>query len=199
MTEYNDRKMNTSEIRPNTAELEFLNLSYSRFYALYEEIMSDNFYKKNKKYRFYKIKDVFLVYSELLNYKPLKWVLKSIKQTRPPMESKIAKDLFKFIRNIVIHFPFFDSWSEIWINKNIVNWIKEGQSIDKFLNTYTGHKQIKYRMWNPDKKKMTYLDINFPSVYSEEKIYLKNILTEKDGILFAVNMMKNVLDTQLIK
>ena len=186
-------------LKPNKAEREFLNLSYSRFYDLYKEIMSDNFYRKNKKYRFYKIKDIFLVYSELLNYEPLKWVIENIKAKRPPMEAEIAKDLLKFIRNIIIHFPFFNSWDEVWINKDIVNWIKEGQSVDKFLNTYTGHEQIKYRMWNPDKKKMIYLDINFPTAYSDEKIFLKNILTEQNGVLFAINMMKNIIDTQLIK
>ena len=63
------------EIRPNNAEKEFLILAYNRFYDLVDEIMDDSFWEKDAKYRFSRIKDIFCVYSELLNYEPIKWVI----------------------------------------------------------------------------------------------------------------------------
>lgn len=187
-------------IRPNKAELEFLSLSYNRFYDIFEAVMEDSFWEKDKWYRFSKVKDGFAVYSELLNYEPIKWMLERMKKYRPPMEAEIGSELFKFIRNVIIHFPFFDSWDDIWINQSIINWHREGQSIDKFIKKYRGHKTIKYRFWEADKKKMTYLSITFPKQYEENtKIYLKDFLTEKEGIKFSFLLMRQIIDTQVEK
>jgi len=113
-------------IRPTEAEIAFLNLSYNRFYTIFEEVMNDNFWNKDEWYRFSKLKDVFTVYTELLNYEPIKWVIEHIKKSRPPMEAEIGSELFKFIRNIIVHFPFFESWDSVWINKIVINWDKQG-------------------------------------------------------------------------
>ena len=190
----------TEKIRPNKAEKEFLTLAYNRFYDIFEEIMDDSFWNKEEWYRFSKVKDGFAVYSELLNYPPIKWVIECIKKVRPPMEAEIGSELFKFIRNIIVHFSFFESWNEVWINKSIINWHKEGQSIDKFLNKYKGKDTVKYRFWEAQKKRMTYLSINFPKKYEEDtKIYLKEILSEKEGVKFSFILMKQILDSQVEK
>lgn len=186
-------------LRPNKAEKEFLTLAYNRFYDLFEEIISDSFWGKDKYYRFSKIKDVFAIYVELLNYEPIKWIIDWMKKGgRPPVEGEIGSDLFKFIRNIILHFPYFDSWDSVWVSKSIVNWSKKDQSIDKFFEKYAGQKEIKYRFWENDKKRMTYLIIKFPPKYDEiVKIFLKDIISEKDGVKFSIILMKRILDTQV--
>lgn len=187
-----------SIIKPNQSELNFLNLAYNRFYDLEEEILDDNFWTVESKYRLSRIKEIFAVYTELLNYKPIEWVIAEIKEKRPPMESEIAGKLFKFIRNMILHFPFFDSWDDVWFNEELINWKGKQESIHNFLSKYHSSSEVKYRFWENDKKLMTYLTINFPSNYlNNEKIYLKNIMLEKDGVKFAVIMMKQVLDTQV--
>jgi len=187
-----------NELRPNKAELEFLILAYNRFYDIFEEIMDDSFWEKDSWYRFSKTKEGFTVYSELMNYEPIKWVIEHIKKVRPPMEAEIGSELFKVIRNIINHFPFFNSWDDVWINKSIVNWYKEGQSIDQFIEKYKSKDVVKYRFWEAEKKKMTYLSINFPKNYdSNTKIFLKDILSEKEGIKFSFILMKQILDTQV--
>lgn len=188
------------ELRLNKAELEFLSLAYDKFYDIHEEVLSDAFWTRDDYYRFSRIKDGFSIYSELLSYEPIRWVLDDLKKSRPPMEAEIASDLFKFIRNVILHFPYFNSWSEVWISRSVVNWNSEGRSIDKFLSGYVGRQQVKYRFWEADKRLMTYLTVNFPANYSDEaKIFLKDILSEKDGIKFSYIMMKKVLDTQVEK
>ncbi len=185
-------------MRPNQAEIQFLTLAYNRFYDIFEEVMDDTFWEKDSWYRFSKVKDGFGVYSELLNYEPLRWVLEDLKISRPPMEAEIAKELFKFIRNIIIHFPFFDCWEDVWINQSLINWHKEGQFIDKFIKTYVGTETVKYRFWEDHKKKMTYLSINFPEHYEDDtRIYLKDILSEKEGVKFSFILMRQVVNTQV--
>jgi len=185
-------------LRPNSSEVQFLTLAYNRFYDLYEEVMNDNFWDKSDWERFSKIKQAYSIYAELLNYEPIKWVIEKLKTERPPMESEIGSELFKFVRNVVSHFPFFTKWDDVWISKPIVNWYKDGQTIDKFLKKYLGKAEVKYRFWEADKKLMTYLTISFPKEYSEEsKIYLKDIITEKEGVKFSFILMRQIINTQV--
>jgi len=117
---------------------------------------------------------------------------------RPPMEGEIGELLFKFIRNILIHFPFFFFFYDVWITKEIINWSREKQTIDKFLEKNKGKEQVKYRFWEESKKQMTYLNINFPSEYTKtKKIFLKNIISEKDGVKFSYILMKIIMNSQV--
>ncbi|MBD3262661.1 MAG: hypothetical protein GF334_13495, partial [Candidatus Altiarchaeales archaeon] len=125
-----------NELRPNAAEKDFLRIAYNRFYDIFEESIEDSFWSEDAWYRLSKIKDAFGIYSELLNYEPIKVAIEHIRDSRPPMEAEIGSELFKCIRNVMIHMPFFDRWDDIWITKNIINWYKEGQSIDRFLKKY---------------------------------------------------------------
>jgi hypothetical protein len=187
-----------NEIRPTEAEKKLLTLAYNKFYDIFEEIFTDSFWEKDDYYRFSKTKDAFSIYTELLDYPPIKWVIEYLKKKRPPMEAEIASELFAFVRNILVHFPFFQSWGEVWIDKGIVNWYREGQSIDKFLDKYEKHELVKYRFWEAAKKKMTYITMSFPEGYTKgSKIFLKDILSEKDGVKFSLILMRKVIDTQI--
>ena len=61
------------------------------------------------------------MYSELLNYEPIGWVLENMKSSRPPIEAEIGRELFKFIRNVIVHFPFFDRWDDVWVERAILH------------------------------------------------------------------------------
>lgn len=185
-------------MRPSAKEIEFLNMAYNSFYDIFEEAFKEEFWDQDPQYRFFKIKKAFEIYAELLNYEPIKWVIDIIKVKRPPNEAEIGSDLFKCIRNILSHFPFFDSWDDAWVSKNTINWNREGQTIDRFFNKYAGKEDVKYRFWDAKKQEMTYLTIGFPKKYDEDtKIYLRDILSEKDGIRFSFILMRKILDTQV--
>lgn len=180
-----------------TEEL-FLNLAYNKFYDISDEIFSADFWNESATYRLGRITQVFSIYAEILNHKPMKEVLESISKNRPPMEAEISGPLFKFIRNVLAHFSFFDSWDDIWISKQLINWFKSDQSIDKFLEKYKGRDQIKYRYKSNYTSDFTYVSINFPRQYNFSKIYLKDIIKENEGIKFAITMMLRVLNTQVL-
>ncbi len=192
-----DVKSKGMELRPTKAEELFLGLAYNRFYDLFDEVMKDDFWHKEPWYRFSKVSQAFAIYAELLMYEPFAHILKAMKKQRPPMEAEIGGPLFKFVRNILAHFPLFESWDEVWISKELVNWQKDGLTIDRFLHKFSGHEEVKYRFWEADKKQMTYVSIRFPEVSDSNKIYLKNIISEKDGVKFSFIMMRNVLKTQV--
>lgn len=185
-----------NQIHPTITEKEFLELAYNRFYNLFDEIMEDSFWNEKASYRLYRLKEIFSVYFELLKYQPIQWVIEN--ESRPNF-SKVGRDLMKFVRNVLFHFPFFDYWDDIWVKKSIVNLFStKPQFIDKFLTSYEGHEEFKYRFWEGKYKKMTYIKVKFPKDYSlDNKIFLKDIISEKDGVKFSLIFMENILKTQL--
>jgi len=187
---------------PNEKELEVLTLFYNRFYDLYDEITNDNFQQEDAQLRFFKLREAFSIYKELLSYEPIKDYIKWMKKGgRPPLEGVIADGLFSFIRNLLLHFPVFKTWDEVFINKNLATWSKVGQ-IDKFLQKSTqikidGKGTLHYRIWETKKEKMTYFTINFPEKYDEQNIYLKDIISEEVGMKFCMALMREILDTHV--
>lgn len=189
----------TEEPRPNESEKEFLNLAYNEFYNLFEEIISDDFNKLDSKLRLLKISKIFAVYTEIIRYEPIKMHIKNMKFVRPPFESELAGDFLRFIRNVFSHFSLFEKWEDIYLTKNLINWtFSKNSSIDRFLKKYTGRNDVGYRFWDSNNKKMTYVKINFPNKYENDiKIYLKDIISELEGIRFCVVLMNLILETQL--
>src|SRR5689334_2178797 len=112
--------------RPTPAEQKFLSLAYNKFYDIFEIAFDDSFWDKSSKDRFNYIRQSFLIYGEILNYEAIQGYINHLKTARPPMEAEIGENLFKVIRNIIAHFPYFDSWDEVWFNKPIINWYKKG-------------------------------------------------------------------------
>ncbi len=143
--------MNDKNIKPNEKEKIALNLFYNRFYDLYEELSHNNFFQNESSYRFYKIREIFSIYNELLGYEPIKYYIKVIKKTRPPLEGIIVNDLFSFVRNLLLHFPLFNNWDDVYITQNLATWNKAGR-IHSFLKKSSkikidGKGTIKYRIW----------------------------------------------------
>ncbi|MFN8431725.1 MAG: hypothetical protein U0V04_17220 [Spirosomataceae bacterium] len=181
----------------SVAEELFLNLGYNKFFDICSEVYTQEFWEQSPNYRLSKIHQAFSIYSELLNHEPFKGVLSWLSKYRPPMESEISGPLFKFIRNVFAHFPFYDTWDEIWISKDLVNWRYPNQSIDKFLMKFTGKPVVEYRFKEKSKTGFTYVTINFPKTYDNEKIFLKDMIKEEEGVKFALVMMIRVLNTQI--
>lgn len=182
----------------NSKEYEFLNLATNRFMALYEEINNCSFMDLNSETRLHKIKEFFSVYTEMLSYPPIKEHIAFIEKSRPPMESVIVNELVKFIRNVLAHFPFFATWDEIYISKQLINWACEGRSIDKFLEKYQGHEDILYTFKVNSTGEWRYPTIKFPQIYNDDKIFLKDIINERDGILLCAVLMFKVVSSQIV-
>lgn len=177
-------------------EIEFLNLSFNRFLDLFSEIMPDGFWEKLPYHRFSKTKDLFAVYCEILKYPPVQWVIDANPRPNYP---DIDRDLFKLIRHILMHFPFFEQWDDVWITHSIVNlYSTRPQFIDKFLSENEGKDELKYRFWEEEQKRMTYISVTFPKDYTTGgKVFLRNIIPEKDGVKFSAIFMWNILKVQI--
>lgn len=185
------------ELKPNNSEELFLNLAYKRFDELFDEIMDDQFWQKDSSYRFSKVSNLFAVYSELLNYEPISFVIEQAMTRRPPIESKIIGAMFRFVRNIFVHLPVFNSWDDVWVSKELVSWSQSSSHINYFLERYSGHAEVACRFWDRDEKVLTHLFIRLPEKYGDNKIYLKDMMSEKDGVRFSVTKMWQILNSHV--
>ena len=184
---------------PSRQEITFLNPAYNFIYNIFEEVEKDDFWNKDPYYRFSKTRDALLTYSELLEYEPIRRIIEVIRKIRPPIEAELSREFLMFMRNLLIHFPFFNKWDEVEFSRTIINWSKQRKSIDQFLNKYSGTQEIKYRTWNPAKKEMTYVSIKFPQLYvNDEVIRLNQIIDEKGGVRAVMSLMKSILNSQII-
>lgn len=182
------------DIHPTKAEVRVLEIGYNRFLDLYEEIMHENFRKKRPSTRLAKVKDLCSIYSELIKYAPLEFLLENAER---PNYKLIGKELINFLRNLLLHFPYYESWSQIGFDKALITTMEASGSIDKFL-TRKHPEELKYRFWEPAKKRMTYIEVHLNTAYSEGKfVWLEEMVSERDGVRFLAIFMKDVLMTQV--
>jgi len=183
-------------VHPTRDEVEFLTLSFNRFLDLFQEIMTDEFWGKADYVRFSKTRDLFVVYCEILKYPPMQWAIEANKR---PSHSNVGKDLFRFVRHILIHFPFFERWDDVWIKQSLVNlYSSRPQFIHKFLTEHEGKEQLKYRYWEEKPKRMTYISVSLPNDYTTgKKVFLRDIITEKEGVKFCAIFMWNIMKIQV--
>jgi hypothetical protein len=163
------------DLKPNPAEQVFLSRGYNRFLDLYKEIEGKPFWEQTPLHRFHRIRDIFAVYTELIQYEAIEHIL-DLKKASRPVEHDLGERLFSFVRHLLAHFPLFDSWDTVSIDQQLATWERKGQ-IHKFLTEFEGKPQVKYRFYDSAAKEMIYVTINFPINYTQNRpIALNSIL-----------------------
>lgn len=187
----------TNRNYPNQQEEEFLNIAVNKFLDISEELLSER--NLNPELRFALSVKMMSIYTEVLNYVPIKKYLEYIEDNRPPGEPTAYKYL-EIIRHILLHFNFYSTWDEVCFSKSLITWTGKHSSIDKFLTEYDNHESYKWRIWDNKNKKMTYgYQFNFPKGYSDGKtIYLKDLIDEDKGIKFSVYLIRQMLYSQIV-
>lgn len=191
------------EIRAaNLIELQFNILANDKLQEISKEIKSEEFWEMSPEDRFYRYNKMYSLFTELTNYHSFKVFIKNEIETSDVDEIKIQGKFYKFIRHLFAHFPYFDKWDDVWISKELISWDqnRERQFIHTFLTEFVGHKPMNFRFKSDSNHEFANVTLNFPQSFNEtEKIYLKDIVTEKEGVLFsrvAMNTMLKGLNNQ---
>lgn len=190
---------------PNSTEIKFLEICYKRFFDLFIILNQKDFFGLDPSVRLCRFKEIFSAYDELKKYRPIKSHIsylasKSKKKTNKDKVENEVEQLFSFTRHILSHFPLFDSWDEIYINYNIVNWAEPGQFIDTFLTGHKGKKDCVFQyvdFLNPIEKPPIKLQISFPRYLIGRDIFLKDFISEKTVVEFSKNYMLERIISQI--
>lgn len=185
----------------NESERQFLVIAYDRLKTIHKEICfkKSEFWQKESYYRFSRIKEAFALFAEISSHRSVKTFVNVLDIYHEKfLFPFLTNEVFRFIRNVISHFPLYDSWDEVWISKSLINWNKSGQSIDRFLKMNVGKEPIGYAYKDGTEDKNTFptlVDFNFPKTYDDNtKIYLKDMIPEKDGIIFSIIIMVQIIE-----
>lgn len=183
--------------KPSKKELIFLNLAYNRFFDLYKKF--ENYSNPlSSEEKFSLLKNILQIYSECLKYEPIKYYLKFLAEKRPLGDTTSLK-YFEVIRHILVHFPFFNKWDDVYFTQELIIWNGNHSKINSFFLDNEGKEEFKWRVWDENEKMMKYgYVIKFPNNYSKNsKIYIKDLIDEVKGIEISLLMIKRVLESQV--
>ena len=125
--------------------------------------------------------------TELLSNKETKQIFieKSNESTVNGENNDVKIEFFEAIRNILIHFPFFKSWNEVFICKEMLKWNREKDGeIIKFFNK-NKNKNIKYTIFTKQDgqwKEKHIVNVYIPELPDSERLYIKDVICLEDVI-----------------
>ena len=141
----------------------------------------------NDNEKFEVIKQLASLVSELLDKEGIKNKLIELANTSTVNgeDNEIKIETFDLIRNILIHFPIFETWDEICISKKLLKWNtdKSGQIIKYFEKNC--NKTFKYRIFLNENDKWVErhtIAVTIPELKDDNTIYLKDILSLDNAI-----------------
>lgn len=139
---------------------------------------------------FKSVKHVSALVSELLSNSDTKAAFEKAasKSKVNGKNNEIWLECFEVIRNILVHFPWFNSWDDIYITRSLLNWNNNSgkkQHIEKFFDKYA-NKTLEYTIyyynglkWVPGHKSI----LKVPQLCAYKKMYLKDIISMKDYVM----------------
>jgi hypothetical protein len=182
---------------PNSAEEDFLNRAYPAFYDAKDRLESDT--DLSAEQRLASVTQILALYTELLAYKPIQLFVDEINRSRPPGEAT-AYQYFEMIRHILVHFPFYKTWSDVVFDRTLITWQGRHKKIDNFMCRMDGHEPYKWRIWDHTTKTMTYgYELRFPQTYKAGgDIYLQDLVSEDEGIQFCLLLIDRAFKSQVV-
>lgn len=154
------------------------------------------------KYSFETIKTLTTLIDELLSDSIVKkeYVDKLSKSNESENAKNIEEKLetFQMIRNLIIHFPFFKSWDDIYINYSILNWnnpTSRIKSIQKYFDDNKGKRMIYkvYTRLGDNWRHEHTIDFIVPALYKNKKVYLKDIISA-DDMFWTFSLIDSLLE-----
>jgi len=174
----------------NSHQIRFIKMAYQRIF----------FIEKNLDYeitpphiRLLYLKELFTIFEELHKIKFArsnegKMSLQT-KQTLDEMKLIVA-----FIRNVVSHFPLFNTWDDIWISQDFS--VKMGGTergkIFKFLKHNEQRIPIAVQVIYKNNS-VRQANFNYPQHLEQHQVvYLKDIISEEDGAIIVLAIMSEI-------
>ncbi|MDQ0966876.1 hypothetical protein QFZ20_002279 [Flavobacterium sp. W4I14] len=183
-------KLKTIDGFPTSDQEEFLQLGLKRYKELSKELLNNKDLSEEKK--FFYIKELVSVYSEMEAYPPLKNLLKDSPTNNPVLT---FQPLFKAVRHVLAHFPFFSRWDDFYFNQDMVNCMNSpGKTIHKYFLAAEKHPEFFFRFKAMDNGEELNGKIMAPVGY-DTNIKLTDILSLDDAISLIIGYSHMILST----
>jgi len=175
-------------------QIDYINRLYYRIPIIDNEIGA-RFITSEMRLLWYK--EMLAVFNEFNKIEPLKAEFEDFDDN-----VKNMMNLVDFIRNVLLHFPYFSTWNDVFITKDIAKsqiLPSKGGQIMKFLNTAADKKSFFLRMKYFDDDKRREARILFPIVESDDQeVWLKDIINETNGIICVLAVMNSITNKIMV-
>jgi hypothetical protein len=174
----------------NAEQIKFIEMAYARISDIEDQLDMD---LTPPEIRLYYLKDLFTIFNELLKIKEIKRLDKTDDLTRRRLTELIHT--VDFIRNILLHFPLFKTWDDIYISREFNSGMggSKGGRIHKFLHPETPMESLAFKLTMEKNMGEREFTIRFPDQLAlEGNIYIKDILTEKEGAISIITVMNHI-------
>ncbi|GGH16804.1 hypothetical protein [Mucilaginibacter phyllosphaerae] len=183
-------------------QIEYLTTCIGRFKKLGQIIFNEPFLEYHPNVRFSTIKDLYSIYNEI--YSANFFEENHGSDLRLIEFGEFQKELVKMIRNVLLHFPFFDNWNEVWIKRSLVTLTltpkRDGTysgAIEKFFLNYS-EKKYAVRLTEYGGNQITTCLIIPKGYENNDKIYLKDIIEERYVGMLSVGFMRILINNFLL-
>lgn len=150
--------------------------------------------------KFSLLKELSLLITELLSMEETKKKFIALANSSKVKENSENNDIkfktFEIIRHIVIHFPFFEKWDDVFITNALLNWNdKENQSIQKFFRRNID-KEITYMIYTKpfDKWEPTHpVTMKVLPINDDNPVFMRDMISE-DDVIWTFGLIDHYLD-----
>lgn len=129
------------------------------------------------------IKELSLLVSEMLTDKKIKdeYINRLMNSSYNSQDLEIKLETFTMFRNLLVHFPFFEKWEEVYVSENLLLWNKKKSRILEYFKKYES-KEINYKIFMRQYGEWSLVhEVKFtvPRI-TNNKIYLKEFISIED-------------------
>jgi len=176
----------------NEHQINFVERGLNRVLEIQETLKT----VKNSEIKFFYIKELFILFAEMEKVKFTRSYEgeqeEEIKTTVQNLKQTIA-----FYRNVVSHFPFYNTWSEIWISKEYTKALQSKHqleqnnfgSIYKYLAACENMTSYTYRVKLHQKDEPYIFTLRYPKNIEEDtKIYFKDMVNEDELLMWLFDL-----------
>ncbi|HKG08440.1 MAG TPA: hypothetical protein VKB19_18375 [Pedobacter sp.] len=162
----------------------FLELAFERFLYTKDRLQ----HEQNKAVRLLLLKEVFSIFDEI------NAIIDVRVNFNDPQAFDSLFELVNFLRNVLLHFPLFDTWDQIFISPSIGSEMmpqRKGGQIAKYLNNNLGKADVPYTI---QFSSVTFdASINLSAIKADPDFtFLKDIVSEKDVITLIVELIQHL-------
>ncbi|MBG6233502.1 hypothetical protein IWX76_000057 [Pedobacter sp. CAN_A7] len=170
---------------------DFLIKAFERFLTIQEKIKDDSV---SPAIKLLCLKEIFAIFSEIEQFS-------DVSATFQPTNIIVPVFAFvTFLRNVLLHFPIYNSWNDIQISADLANDLSpnhKGSSISKYLNANVGMQDLDMTLVTEFGELPATL--RFSAIKNPvDLIFLKDIITEDEVVNVLLGILLFVYTTKVV-
>lgn len=185
MVKYTVTVKPTTRLKLGIIRSNFMELAFERFLYVKDNLRRDTTISP---IRLLCLKEIFSIFDEINRIEDVRLSFSDPKALDPLFE------LVTFVRNVLLHFPLFDKWEQIFISSEIASEMmsnRKGGQIAKYLDNNLNKIDIPFSADYAGGEIEAQINLSAIKI-SPQLTYLKDIISEQDVISILIDILEHL-------